>query len=201
MKQDSQMKTFLCIDLEATCFDRETLGRDLTVEDMETIEIGVIALDEAGEGVGEFHSYVKPANTEVSPYCTDVTGITAHTLADAPGFADMMEALRRWLSGLPASPDCWYSWGNYDLKQLELDASAKRSNLVLPLPPHRNAKKLFQKQHIRKGRQVGLLKALELVNLTFKGRHHSALDDARNVARLFEYFHNPAKHIRPVTCR
>lgn len=48
------MKTFLCIDLEATCFDRETLGRDLTVEDMETIEIGVIALMRPGKVLVSF---------------------------------------------------------------------------------------------------------------------------------------------------
>lgn len=50
------MKVYLCIGLEATCFDRKVLGRDLTVEDMEAIEIGVMAVNEASETVGEFHS-------------------------------------------------------------------------------------------------------------------------------------------------
>lgn len=41
---------------------------------------------------------------------------------------------------------------------------------------------------VKKGRQVGMNKALNLRGLNFEGRRHGALDDARNMARLAIYF-------------
>lgn len=183
------MKLFLCIDLEATCFDRDILGREQTHRDMETIEIGVVALNNQGTIIDTFQSYVKPTYTELSPYCTSVIGITADMLVGAPNFPDVIARLAEWLESLPAKPTCWYSWGKYDLKQLTLDAGPERWKLALPLPEHRNAKRLFQRQNLKKSREVGLMKALELAGLEFEGRHHSAIDDAKNVARLFKCFH------------
>ncbi|WP_417452070.1 exonuclease domain-containing protein [Kordiimonas sp.] len=183
------MTVYLCIDLEATCFHREVLGREQTHRDMETIEVGVVAMSGEGTIINTFQSYVKPTYTELSSYCTSVIGITDDMLVGAPDFPTMIACLTDWLETLPAKPDCWYSWGKYDLKQLTCDAGPDRWSLALPLPEHRNAKRLFQRQNIKKSREVGLLKALELQGLEFEGRHHSALDDATNVARLFNFFH------------
>ena len=182
------MKTYLCIDIEATCHDRELLGRDQTIHDMETIDLGVVAVDPDGNELSTFQSLIKPRYTELTDYCTDITGITSAQLSGAPTLPEVMGDLARWLATLPAKPNCLYSWGKFDAKQLTFDTGSERWHIDLPLPEHHNAKKLFQKRHIKKGKQVGLMKALELVGLEFKGRHHSALDDARNVARLLRYF-------------
>lgn len=179
------MKIYLCIDLEATCFE------GCTLEDMETIGIGAVAVLEDGTTVDTFQSYVRPQYTEVTDYCTSITNITPNTLCGAPAFDAMLRHLYDWLCSLPTWPHAWYSWGNYDLRQLELDAGPTRWNLQLPLPEHRNAKKLFRARQIKKGREVGLVKALDLMGLSFEGRHHSALDDGKNVARLFQKFHDP----------
>ena len=46
---------------------------------------------------------------------------------------------------------------------------------------HLNVKQLFARKF---GHRVGLQRALDLRGLTFAGRLHSGIDDAKNVARL-----------------
>ncbi len=177
------MKLYLCIDLEATCSESGLL------DDMEAIELGVVALNEARETIDEFQSFIKPKFTELTPYSTSIHNVTHAQLKTAPYLPSVMIGLQQWMSQLPGEPTSWYSWGSYDFRQLELDTSPDRWNIPLALPDHSNAKKLFQKKQFKKGRQVGLNTALSLMGLAFEGQKHRALDDARNIARLFGYFH------------
>ncbi|MBO6505379.1 MAG: exonuclease domain-containing protein [Kordiimonadaceae bacterium] len=177
------MNCYLCIDLEATS------RRSGLLVEMEAIELGVVAVDESGVTIGEYQSYIKPKFTELTNYSTSIHNITQSALDSALYLPAVLREFQQWMATLPNTPTRWYSWGSYDIRQLELDAGPERWNVALNLPEHLNAKKLFQKNQLKKGRQVGLKKALNLVGCEFVGQKHSALDDARNIACLFEFFH------------
>ena len=177
------MTCYLCIDLEAT-----SSPSGLLVE-MEAIELGVVAVEESGQMIGEYQSYIKPTFNELTNYSARIHNISQSALDTAPYLPAVLQDFQQWMATLPSTPSGWYSWGYYDLRQLKLDVGPERWNIALNLPQHLNAKKLFQKKQLKKGRQVGLNKALNLMGLRFDGQQHSALDDARNLARLFDYFH------------
>lgn len=79
----------------------------------------------------------------------------------------------------------WGSWGKSDEKQILHEC--QRHNIANPLTLllHRNLKGDFAK--IRKIRQVGMSKALELASLKKEGKGHRALDDSANVAKLLPF--------------
>lgn len=177
------MTVFLCIDLEATS------GPSGLLRDMEAIELGGVAIDHTGTIFDQFQSFIKPKFTKLDHFSECVHGISGAQLELASNLPLVLRRLESWTLNLPESPTCWYSWGLYDLQQLEYDAGPERWDVPLRLPEHRNAKKLFQKNQLKNGRQVGLRKALEIVGLKFDGKHHRAVDDARNLARLLHYYH------------
>lgn len=176
------MNIILCIDLEATC------GVDWPLEAMECIEIGVLAVDEDGKAIEQFKSLVQPQFSEVTAFCTSITTLTPALVFEAPSLSEVVLRLREWLGGLPSYPVAWCSWGAYDAKQWAQDLS--RLEIADPLPRHFNAKQYFQKNFMKKGRQVGMDKALELAGLDYQGQRHRALEDAYNLSRLIPCFYN-----------
>lgn len=176
------MNITLCIDLEASCHEDSLMVNG----DLECIEIGIVAIDESGEEIDHFQSYVKPAHVPITDYSTRVNHITQEMVHRAPLFVTMIVDYLRWVQTLPSLPTCWYSWGKYDYDQLDLDCY--RAGLPNPFPKHIDAKKVFQKRHLKNKPRVGLSKALELMGMEFEGKKHSALDDARNLARLYPFY-------------
>lgn len=89
-------------------------------------------------------------------------------------------------SQLYSSNCVWGSWGSYDKKQIVIDS--KRHGIKDPLNgfDHINLKAGFA--ILRKEKQVGMKKALELTNLQLDGCQHRALNDALNVSKLLPYF-------------
>ena len=72
----------LAIDFEATCWDHKPTYSLETVVDpiSEIIEVGMAMLDtDTGEIVREQY-FVKPLASTVSPFCTQLTGITQEKL-------------------------------------------------------------------------------------------------------------------------
>jgi len=169
----------LVVDFEATCFD------GCSDIDREIIEIGICCVDPRGGIASEYSSLVQPKFNTVSTYCTDITRITSKMVAEAPEFTAAIAEIRSWIEGMPDTPRQWISWGTYDYVQMVQDCG--RNGITCPLPQHINAKKLFQKKFLKGARQVGLKKALEIMELPFLGQHHRALSDARALAQLVPF--------------
>jgi inhibitor of KinA sporulation pathway (predicted exonuclease) len=168
------------VDLEATC------AENAPTFDMETIEIGACWIAADGSVLDRFQSFVRPiVNPQLTPFCTQLTGITQADVDAAPLFPAAADALRAFVAKHQQASSVWMSWGAYDRKQFERDSA--RHGVAAPIAlPHQNAKRLFAKAR-RIGKEVGMAKACELVGLTLAGTHHRALDDALNVARLLPW--------------
>lgn len=163
----------LVLDVEATCWS----GPHPAGMDSEVIQVGAVAIDRDCTVYFQGSIFVRPVNSTVSGFCTDLTGITADDLKDARSFAEAMTILKPW-KNYP-----WASWGNYDrsilLRQCE------RDGVDFPLNPQRhvNIKTIYALGR-RLRAEMGVEEALEHAGLVFDGTPHRALDDAWNALRL-----------------
>ncbi|MEU7867827.1 3'-5' exonuclease [Dactylosporangium sp. NPDC049140] len=165
------------IDVEATCW----AGQPPAGQVNEIIEIGVCVVDlDARERVGRDRIMVRPARSVVSPFCTQLTGITPAEAANGVSFA---EACARLRAAHHSDSRPWASWGDYDRKQFERQCAGP------PRYPfgsnHTNAKAVFAEAH--GARKQGMAGALVTAGLPLEGRHHNGADDAWNIAALVLY--------------
>lgn len=152
----------------------------------EIIEIGAVRVRE-NEGkltIAEtFQSFVKPLrDSSFTPHTTTFTGITYQDIQNAPSLPAAIQAFRSWIG---EEPYYMCAWGPDDKYQLVKSCNEHK----LPLDWIRNHNDI-QKQFSRKRsgetyRQIGLKKALELMEINFEGSHHRAVDDAANTAKVF----------------
>ena len=147
----------------------------------EIIEIGICVVDlGARERVSRDRIMVRPARSAVSPFCTELTGITAAEAGAGVSFAEACELLRRrhYSDSRP-----WASWGDYDRKQFERQCVG---SLRYPFGSvHYNAKAVFAEA--QGARRQGMAGALRTAGLPLEGRHHNGADDAWNIGALVLY--------------
>ncbi|MEU6708743.1 3'-5' exonuclease [Streptomyces wuyuanensis] len=164
------------VDVEATCWD----GAPPPGAVSEIIEIGLTVVDlRAGERVARHRILVRPRRSEVSAFCTELTGLTAAEVDTGIEFAD---ACRLLAAEHAAGSRPWASWGDYDRKQFERQCAA--TGTAYPFGRrHTNAKAAFtDARGLRK--RPGMAQALRIAGLPLEGRHHSGEDDAWNIAAL-----------------
>jgi ERI1 exoribonuclease 3 len=138
----------------------------------------------------EFHTYVRPVrHPRLTPFCTQLTGIEQARVDPAPTFPEVWARYQQWLAALGVSEQtaqaAVVTCGDWDLKTM-LPAQLELSGLSrAPLIMRRwiNVKKLFQLHYrtVHAGDMVGMLRHL---HLPLEGRHHSGIDDARNITRV-----------------
>lgn len=108
-----------------------------------------------------------------------MTGITQSTVDAAIILEEALPLLEDWLQTNNVS--AWASWGKFDASQFMRECELKQLKNPMADFQHLNVKQLFARKF---GHRVGLQRALDLRGLTFAGRLHSGIDDAKNVARL-----------------
>lgn len=93
LTQQRRLRYLLVMDVEATCDEQ------LQVYPHEVIELPVILLDlEARKTLAYFHHYVRPTKQpKLSPFCTELTGITQETVDAADTFPEVLGKLTVWL--------------------------------------------------------------------------------------------------------
>ena len=174
--------SLLLIDLECTCNDDPPLPKG----ESEIIEIGMVLGPLAPQGftvIDELQLYVQPTiHPTLTRFCTELTGIAQETINQAPLLKAALSQLTGFLE--KHSPIAWGSWGKFDARQFEVEAANKSLPNPLASMPHHNIKQLFAR---KRGHRVGLARAVQLSGLRFQGRHHSGLDDARNIGRLIDH--------------
>lgn len=170
------------VDLEATCYGDRDEARRLP---REILEIGLVVLDGPSLQVVERRQWhVRPGDPRsyVDAYCTRLTGILAEQVADAPGLAERMRAVRE----LHARHGwrVWVSYGEFDPQQLERQCTQEGVDNPFSAWRHLDARELAGAWFGFGRKSPGLARALAMAGLAFDGRPHSGVDDADNTARL-----------------
>ena len=167
----------IILDLEATCWRSGT-----KVDRQEIIEIGAVRLDPSRfEPLGDYQTFVRPVATpELSEFCTELTSIVQDDVDAAPAFREALLDFSAWIGEGDETTLC--SWGDYDLKQLHVDA--RRSGVSLPATWrwHLNLKRAFA--DLRSVKPCGMAAAMRKIGLPLEGTHHRAIDDATNIAKI-----------------
>ena len=164
------------VDVEATCWP----GAPPPGQTSEIIEIGVCVVDaDDWRRVQRRRILVRPRRSQVSAFCTELTGLTQDEVDGGVEFAQACALLRDELHG---GRRTWASWGEYDRRQFERQCAA--GDVEYPFGSnHINVKERFATAFgLRRG--VGMGRALTHAGLPLEGRHHRGDDDAWNIAAI-----------------
>ncbi|GMR47956.1 hypothetical protein PMAYCL1PPCAC_18151 [Pristionchus mayeri] len=172
----------LVLDFEATCLRNSKIQPY-----QEIIEWPVAKLNCSNLEVESiFHTYVRPtARPELSTFCTELTGIIQGMVDTAQPLPEVLTAFDRWMKneGLHEKSFIFVTCGDWDLKD-QLRNEAMKKNLILPtyFSSWINIKKsvceltgVFPK---------GMKDILNYVEIELQGRHHSGIDDVKNIVEI-----------------
>ena len=180
----------IVLDFEATCW------RGRRTKPQEIIEFPSVLVDlRSGSVVDEVQIFVRPVHhATLSAFCTKLTGIEQADVAGAPVFHDAVREYNGWLvrhgmtekllDGTAVIVTC----GDWDLRTM-LPAQCRLSRCRVPryLRSWSNVKNLF-KMHVATQRRrscgCGMVAVLQYLDVELEGRHHSGIDDCRNIARI-----------------
>lgn len=183
----------IVVDLEMNGLAKE-YQEERQIWGREVIEIGAVVLDDSYNEIGSFKTLVKPQyNDRITPYFSNLTGITTEMVAEAPHFEEALKTFVAWCRSLDKKVHI-YQWSESDLEQIVKEIELKR--IVLD---DQNQKMLdgwedFQKEYgetLHLENSVSLKNAAMYAGVDFEGREHDALDDARNTATLLRIVRTP----------
>lgn len=162
----------LIIDVESTC-DKNPITNEI-------IEIGMS--DTKGK---KFPSiFIKPQNSKVTKFCTDLTTLTQEKL-DKIGKTpeEAYHELNKIMSGYKK----WASYGDYD--RIMLEKMQKLYGIQINMPQHENIRMLFANKVFHSNDDQKAPKnpkdALEILGEKFQGVNHRGDDDAMNIAKVY----------------
>jgi inhibitor of KinA sporulation pathway (predicted exonuclease) len=170
----------LIVDVESTCWE----GKPPPGEISEIIEIGLCVFDMATQQPESKRSiFVRPTQSKISPFCTQLTTITPEIVAAQGIFFG--EACAILQAEYESQHRLWLSWGYYD-KNMFTNQCAARG---VPYPfsdQHGNLKVLFGNKRLG-GRKAGMGSALKILDMALDGTHHRGDDDAWNIGRILAW--------------
>ncbi|KAJ3559762.1 hypothetical protein NM688_g135 [Phlebia brevispora] len=189
------LKYLLILDFEATCGD--------AVRQMEIIEFPTLLYNIKEDKVeATFHEYVRPVvHPTLTRFCTELTGITQETVDEADAFPDVWKRYKEFLEAHELlQPDAldtytFLTCGDWDLKTMlprqlrlvEADYGLDESgNVVAPFDRWVNVKNSFRKQIGLRRYNVDMTGMLTRLKLDLVGRHHSGIDDCKNILRIVQ---------------
>lgn len=175
MRHEFDFDVVNVIDLEATCWkDGVPAGQR-----SEIIEVGIVELEMASGDLNRKTSIiVKPTKSEVSDFCSELTGISPAQAAAGISFAEACMRLRKEFA---SRERVWASWGDYDRVQFERQCKEDE----VPYPFGRTHLNVMALANLKWGRRFeSIAAALAVFDGKFEGRLHSGADDAHNIARV-----------------
>ena len=180
------------LDFEATCDD----GSD-PCEPQEIIEFPSVLMKFSDTDkfkldiVSSMEQYVKPVHKPIlTQFCTELTGITQTQVNEGVSFKDALNKHRTWLLANIGEDPCVsnvliVTCGDWDLRQM-LPKQCANENVIIPtyLTQWSNIKVIFGLKFPSNKRVTGMVAMLNKLGLPLKGRHHSGIDDCRNIATI-----------------
>ncbi|KAK2157668.1 hypothetical protein LSH36_187g06027 [Paralvinella palmiformis] len=176
---------FLVLDFEATC----SKGR--YIKPQEIIEFPVLKVSGVTfETESTFHQYVEPqVHKELSPFCTELTGIIQEMVDGQPNITETLQKLDVWMKneGLlePGVRSVFVTCGDWDLKTMLPNQSAYFGFTYAEYLKHWiNIKKPFCES--LGFYPKGMMPMLSQLKVEHEGRHHSGIDDSKNIAQILK---------------
>lgn len=165
------------IDLEATCWETP---EEAAVNTSEIIEIGVCILDAMTGEVSRPRSLlVKPEVSNISEFCTELTGIKPDMVANEMSFEDAVRTLK---SDYGISKKIVAGYGNYDLTMFT--RQCERKQIKLPFGPTYLNISAMATLKLKANRRLSLKRACDAFGLPFEGQLHRGIDDAVMAAKV-----------------
>ena len=180
-----RIQYFCVLDFEATCDDKELR------EIIEFPSVLYSITKKRGKyeliPISEFHEYVRPVIApKLSELCTGLTGISQDIVDSADIFENVYQRHYEWLKANTDRIDsvCFVTCGHWDLAvQLPKEIMDKHVTTYYPVyKQYINLKKEFEEWY--KVKAGGMVSMLNKLKLTLDGRHHSGIDDTRNIAKI-----------------
>jgi len=170
------------VDIETTCWPKGEIpkvdGREIKSE---IIEIGICLLDILNKEVTNTSSYIiKPENTEVSPFCENLTTLKQE---DVDKGQSLVSALLNITDIYVTPRRVWATYGFFDVDHIRKECHVKNIKNFPFSQRHINVKTQFAIKH-KLTREVGMVRALDILNMSTIGINHRGGDDAINVARI-----------------
>lgn len=167
----------IVIDIEATCWEK---GQTPENQKREIIEIGICKLNISDGNIEDKRSYlIKPTQSEVSEYCTKLTGITSGKLEkEGVSFKEACSNIKNRYNSLRRT---YAGYGGFDKSIME--SQCQEFDVKFPFSEtYLDLKVLISLMTGEK--PIGLLKELQTRNIEFEGSNHNGADDAFNTAKL-----------------
>ncbi|KAI0652246.1 exonuclease RNase T and DNA polymerase III [Trametes meyenii] len=189
------LRYLVVLDFEATCDDT---NRVVPRGEMEIIEFPTVLYDlEQDKVEAIFHEYVRPTlHPTLTEFCTNLTGIQQTTVDSADTFPDVWARYQQFIRSHKIAEEpssaVFLTCGDWDLKTmlpLQLRASGltetitPTGTLASPYDRWINVKKSYQHLHGLRYPK-GMDGMLRHAGMDLEGRHHSGIDDCRNILRI-----------------
>jgi len=180
------MSIYLCVlDFEATCWNKRS-----NLERQEIIEFPSVLYELNSKNevifISEFSKYVKPVLEPVlSDFCTELTGITQDKVNEANTIEVVYNEHFQWLKANTRTNSDIYiiTCGAWDLKtMLPKEIKNKKLHYHNVYKSYINIKDEFE--YFYKKKAGGMVGMLEYLDIKLEGRHHSGIDDTRNIAKI-----------------
>lgn len=176
-----EFQYFVVIDFEATC------DKERTPYPQEIIEFpSVLVSSVTGQLEACFQTYVRPTcNQLLTDFCKDLTGIQQVQVDRGVTLSEALLRHDKWLEkkGIKNTNFAVVTWSDWDCRvMLESECRFKK----IRKPPYFN-RWINLKVPFREvfgAVRCNLKEAVQLAGLTWQGRAHCGLDDAKNTARL-----------------
>jgi RNA:NAD 2'-phosphotransferase (TPT1/KptA family)/inhibitor of KinA sporulation pathway (predicted exonuclease) len=176
-------KYLFVLDFEANCVNNGKLNPQ------EIVEFPIVPIEVAkAEVVPEmiFHTYIKPQHHEITPFCTELTGITSEMVSKGVSLEKALEMFDEHLEKFKLAEEdfVFVTCGNWDLNTcLKKEANFKKITLRSCFRRFINIKDVFRL--CKKGpKKIGMQGMLKFCNIELEGRHHSGIDDSKNIAKI-----------------
>lgn len=177
MAKKTRLDRVLIVDFELTCWE----GTPPPGQSPEIIDVGIVEVDvENLEAIRAERFLVRPKWSEVSEYCTDLTGITAGELRrHGRRFPEVAAGLRRkW----GTASKLWVSWGRDDVA---VRRDAERHGVENPFSESFQNLGLEHTIETGASANVSLHEAMRELGIEPGPNRHSALNDALDLSEVW----------------
>jgi inhibitor of KinA sporulation pathway (predicted exonuclease) len=189
MAQATDSYPYICVlDFEATCDNNKNFSPRNEVIEFASVLLKLDSITKTYTKISEIQNYCKPLyNTTLTKFCKELTGITQDNVDVGIDFIDAVYQHKKWLvDNIDGHEVIILTCGNWDLQTM-MSVECRRWNID---PPNWYRKAINLKDaftQVYGDGRYSMASMLEKSNLKLEGRHHSGIDDCRNIARIVHH--------------